>query len=116
MTHIDLVQAQKFVRQQANWPGKKLRRQLMGAALFLLIGGGYAAWHASAKPTPQAASPAMPVSVASLQAQKVEPFAEFSGRIDAVDYAEIRPQVTGRITEVRFKDGQDVKAGDVLFV
>ena len=116
MTHIDLVQAQNFVRQQANWPAKKLRRQLMGAAFFLLIGGGYAAWHASATPAPQAAPPAMPVSVASLQAQKVEPFAEFSGRIDAVDYAEIRPQVAGRITEVRFKDGQDVKAGDVLFV
>jgi membrane fusion protein, multidrug efflux system len=33
-----------------------------------------------------------------------------------VDYAEIRPQVAGRITEIRFKDGQQVKAGDVLFV
>ena len=30
--------------------------------------------------------------------------------------AEIRPQVTGRITEIRFKDGQQVKAGDLLFV
>ena len=92
MTHIDLVQAQNFVRQQANWPTKRLRRQLMGAAFFLLIGGGYAAWHASAKPAPEAAPPAMPVAVESLQAQKVEPFAEFSGRIDAVDYAEIRPR------------------------
>jgi multidrug efflux system membrane fusion protein len=34
----------------------------------------------------------------------------------AVDYAEIRPEVSGRITEVRFQDGQDVKAGDILFV
>jgi multidrug efflux system membrane fusion protein len=33
-----------------------------------------------------------------------------------VDYAEIRPEVSGRITEIRFKDGQDVKAGDILFV
>src|SRR5580765_3055690 len=32
MTHLDLAQAQHFVRQQANWPAKKLRRQLMGAA------------------------------------------------------------------------------------
>jgi multidrug efflux system membrane fusion protein len=46
----------------------------------------------------------------------VNPFAEFSGRISAVDYAEIRPQVSGRITEIRFKDGQQVKAGDILFV
>jgi multidrug efflux system membrane fusion protein len=34
----------------------------------------------------------------------------------AVDFAEIRPEVSGRITEVRITDGQAVKAGDVLFV
>ena len=59
---------------------------------------------------------ALPVTVATLAAQTVSPFAEFSGRITAVNYAEIRPQVTGRITEVRFTDGQRVNAGDVLFV
>jgi multidrug efflux system membrane fusion protein len=116
MTHLDLAQAQQFVRQQANWPAKRLRRQLTGAALFLLIGGGYAIWHASAKPAAPAAPPPAAVSVATLQAQTIKPFAEFSGRIDPVDYAEIRPQVAGRITEIRFQDGQQVKAGDVLFV
>ncbi len=34
----------------------------------------------------------------------------------AVDSAEIRPQVSGRITEIRFQDGQTVQAGAVLFV
>lgn len=34
----------------------------------------------------------------------------------AVDSAEIRPQASGLITQVRFKDGQKVKAGDVLVV
>jgi len=33
-----------------------------------------------------------------------------------VDFAEIRPEVSGRITAVRITDGQTVKAGDVLFV
>ncbi|MGC1444245.1 MAG: efflux RND transporter periplasmic adaptor subunit, partial [Xanthobacteraceae bacterium] len=56
------------------------------------------------------------VSVGLVKPQSVHPFAEFSGRIDAVDYAEIKPQVTGRITEIHFKDGQHVDAGDVLFV
>jgi len=116
MTHLDLVQAQHFVRQQANWPAKKLRRQIFGASLLLLSGGGYAFYHANAKPAPQAAPPAVPVAVESLQGQKAETFAEFSGRINAVDYAEIRPQVAGRITEIRFKDGQQVKTGDILFV
>jgi multidrug efflux system membrane fusion protein len=63
-----------------------------------------------------AAPAAVAVSVGLLKPQSVKPFAEFSGRIDAVNYAEIRPQVTGRITEIRFTDGQRVNAGDVLFV
>jgi multidrug efflux system membrane fusion protein len=117
MTHLDLIQAQTFLRQKANQPAKKLRRQATGAALFLLIGGGYALYHAAgAKSEPEAQPAAMPVAVERLKPQTVKPFAEFSGRINAVDYAEIRPQVAGRITEIRFKDGQEVKAGDVLFV
>jgi len=117
MTHIDLAQAQSFLRQQANSPAQKLRRQLTGAALFLLMAGGYGLYHASAKSAPQPQAPvASPVAVETLKPQTVKPFAEFSGRIAAVDYAEIRPQVAGRITEIRFRDGQEVKAGDILFV
>ena len=115
MTHIDIFQTQKFLSQQGT-SAKTLRRQAVGAALFLLLGGGYALYHANAKPAPQPAPVASPVTVATLAPQTVKPFAEFSGRIVAVDYAEIRPQVSGRITEIRFKDGQQVKAGDVLFV
>ena len=63
-----------------------------------------------------AAPPLRPCRWKPCKSQTVRPFAQFSGRIDAVDYAEIRPQVAGRITEIRFKDGQEVKAGDVLFV
>jgi len=63
-----------------------------------------------------AAIPAVPVTVGLVAPQTVSPSVEFSGRINAVDYAEIRPQVSGRITEIRFQDGQKVNAGDVLFV
>ena len=117
MTHIDLAQAQTYLRQQANQPARKLRRQLTGAALFLLLAGGYGIYHASAKSAPQPQAPAAsPVTVQTVKPQTVKPFAEFSGRVQAVDYAEIRPQVAGRIAEIRFKDGQEVKAGDILFV
>jgi multidrug efflux system membrane fusion protein len=63
-----------------------------------------------------ATAAAVPVTADLLKPQNVHPFVEFSGRIDAVDFAEIRPQVAGRITEIRFHDGQRVNAGDVLFV
>jgi multidrug efflux system membrane fusion protein len=62
------------------------------------------------------ASAGVPVSVGLIKPQSVHPFAEFSGRINAVDYAQIKPQVAGRITEIRFRDGQHVNAGDILFV
>ena len=118
MTHLDLVQAHGFVGEKANKPIGALRRQATGAALLLLLGGGYALYHhsASARPALEAAPVALPVAVETVKSQTVKPYAEFSGRINAVDYAEIRPQVAGRITEIRFKDGQEVKAGDVLFV
>jgi multidrug efflux system membrane fusion protein len=58
----------------------------------------------------------VPVTVRTLAGQKVRIWSEFSGRLEAVDAAEIRPEVGGRITEVLFEDGQIVKAGDVLFV
>lgn len=63
-------------------------------------------------------APAAPqtVRVERMRPQTVRPWADFSGRISAVDYAEIRPQVSGRITEIHFRDGDRVKAGDVLFV
>jgi multidrug efflux system membrane fusion protein len=60
--------------------------------------------------------PAIPVNVRTVTPDDVTIWSEFSGRLSAVDFAEIRPQVSGRITNVRFTDGQAVKAGAVLFV
>ncbi len=57
-----------------------------------------------------------PVTVAAVDARPVRLWSEFSGRMTAVDSADIRPEVGGRITEIRFKAGQAVHAGDVLFV
>ena len=62
------------------------------------------------------AAPAVPVSVITIQEKPIRTWSEFSGRTQAVDYAEIRPEVSGRITQIKFEDGQTVKAGDVLFV
>jgi len=56
------------------------------------------------------------VAVNQVEPKTVSPYAEFSSRINAVDYAEIRPQVSGRITEIRFHDGEHVNAGDILLV
>ena len=59
---------------------------------------------------------AIPVGTQNVHSQQVQLWSEFSGRLTAVDAAEVRPEVGGRITEVRFKDGDIVKAGDILLV
>ena len=101
---------------------KKRRRLAVVAVLFAGVAIALAAGSASkymhdaqAKTAPAAAA-GVSVTVSHLEPQTVKAFAEFSGRINAVDYAEIRPQVSGRITEIRFHDGEHVSAGDVLII
>ncbi|MBV9490417.1 MAG: efflux RND transporter periplasmic adaptor subunit, partial [Verrucomicrobia bacterium] len=38
------------------------------------------------------------------------------GRITSPESVDVKPQVSGRVTEVHFNDGQEVKKGDLLFV
>ncbi|HUB68502.1 MAG TPA: efflux RND transporter periplasmic adaptor subunit, partial [Candidatus Methylacidiphilales bacterium] len=83
---------------------------LIGTAIASRLKDNPAALAAASTPPPAS------VTVRTLQPEKTRVWTEFSGRMQAVDYAEIRPQVSGRITDVRFKDGQNVKAGDILFV
>ncbi len=58
----------------------------------------------------------MPVDVTIIKEEPVRIWKNFSGRLTAVDFVEIRPQASGLITDVRFKDGQLVNKGDVLYV
>jgi membrane fusion protein, multidrug efflux system len=64
----------------------------------------------------QAAPPQVPeVVVVTVQPQRVELATELPGRTSAYLVAEIRPQVNGIIQKRLFKEGSDVKAGQVLY-
>lgn len=56
------------------------------------------------------------VSVATVLERQVTNFQEFTGRIEAVERVELRPRVSGYIESVAFREGAEVKKGDVLFV
>lgn len=113
----ELARVEKFIGQPIG-PSNRLKRHVfLGvAALALMAGASLFVLHSKSGDAAVPAVQALPVTAERLQPQTVRPFAQFSGRINAVDYAEIRPQVSGRITEIRFHDGQKVKAGDILFV
>ncbi|MEJ0068499.1 MAG: hypothetical protein WDO24_06985 [Pseudomonadota bacterium] len=89
------------------------RAAIMTAILAVLVAGGiYGKRLASpSQAEPVAAAPAVGVVVQTLAEQKVRVWSEFSGRLHAVDSAEIRPEVVGRVTAVLFEDGQSVKGG-----
>jgi multidrug efflux system membrane fusion protein len=107
---VDLARIQQYLGGAGGRPVAQLKRRVFfgAVAVALLGGGGAALYHATAKSAPAApaAAPvAVPVTTEIVKPRRVSPWAEFSGRIDAVDYAELRPEVSGRIAEIRFRDG-----------
>jgi len=98
----------------------RIKSTLVGTALVLGVGaGGFGILsdRATAEARPAPAEPAaLPVAVAVMEENPVRLWSDFSARLQAVDEVTLRPEVSGRITEVRFEDGAAVAAGEVLFV
>src|SRR5437899_3048036 len=63
-----------------------------------------------------AQEPPLPVNVVTAIEKEVNEWDEFTGRLEAVEFVEIRPRVSGYITEIRFNAGAIVKKGDLLYV
>lgn len=59
--------------------------------------------------------PAAPVSVAPAVSREVTDREEFSGRLEASEFVELRPRVAGTIDRVHFTDGALVTKGQLLF-
>lgn len=61
-------------------------------------------------------SPLLDVEVANVLSRSVQVWDEFNGRVRAVPTVELRPRVSGYIDRVAYKEGSEVKPGDLLFV
>ena len=59
--------------------------------------------------------PAPAVTVMTLKSESVPMVVELPGRTSPTLIAELRPQVTGIVTERAFNEGSEVKAGQVLY-
>lgn len=86
---------------------------LLAAAPLLLTACGNDAANATAT---QGAPPAPQVTVAEVVERSITDFAEFSGRVEAIERVELRPRVSGYVESVAFREGAEVKKGEVLFV
>src|SRR5881398_3933263 len=58
----------------------------------------------------------LPVNVVTVIEKEVNEWDEFTGRLETVESVEIRPRVSGYITEIRFEAGAIIKKGDLLYV
>lgn len=65
---------------------------------------------------PPAAPPAATVTVSQPVSRRIFDQDEYAGRFEAIEQVDVRARVSGYLTEIHFKDGQDVKEGDLLFV
>src|ERR1700743_2092536 len=122
MSHIaELIRRDAFQTAPASTRNSKLLSFLKkhpvqgGIAAALLLGLG-AVTQGRGEAPPAAPPPPPAVTVASVHPEAIRVWSDFSGRLTAVNAAQIRPEVSGRITEIRFKDGQQVHAGDILMV
>ena len=83
------------------------------------LGAAIAAGSGCARSTaagPGQAPPPPTVSVAPVEQKEIVEWEEFTGRVEAVEAVDVRPRISGHLQEVKFKSGQMVKKGDVLFV
>lgn len=106
----------------------RARRRVVSLAVTALIlaGLGYIGWSAmqnSGQPARQGgpfgtpagrADIAVPVLAATPRIEDVPVYLDGVGTVRALNTVTVRAQVDGRLVSVNFKEGQDVKAGDVL--
>jgi len=59
--------------------------------------------------------PPAPVTVATVVTQDVPTYLDAIGKTVARELVAIQPQVSGRIVQIHFTDGADVKKNDMLF-
>lgn len=64
---------------------------------------------------PPAAATAVNVQVAKPLAKRLTDWDEFTGRLIARERVEVRARVSGYLTKVSFKEGTEVKEGELLF-
>jgi RND family efflux transporter MFP subunit len=59
--------------------------------------------------------PPAQVTLSAVETRKLVEWEEFTGRVEATEMVELRPRVSGYITEVHFEAGALVKEGEILF-
>lgn len=83
---------------------------------FALAGAAFIAVSGCGKKAPQMAHSAPEVQVSRPIKKTFEVWDEYTARVEPLEFVELRSRVSGYLEKIFFKEGQIVKAGDLLFV
>jgi RND family efflux transporter MFP subunit len=86
-----------------------MRMILLGLSIAILAAG----CGQNGEPPPPPKPPEVKYALA--ESQEVIDYEDFTGRTDAIKMVEVRARATGYLDKINFKDGDDVKAEQVLF-
>jgi membrane fusion protein, multidrug efflux system len=92
----------------------RLRTVLIGIAA-VGAASGILMWKLSNRPVPANAPPEVPVTEGIAEGKTIPVYVKGLGTVQAYNTVNVRTQVSGQITKVFFREGQEVKAGDPLF-
>ncbi|MBS9478062.1 efflux RND transporter periplasmic adaptor subunit [Ancylobacter radicis] len=97
-------------------PGRRLTLML-GASVMVALAGGAALWAVSTRThaTPPAPAP-VPVEMTQVVRRDVPVFLTSVGTVQPFNSVTVRSRVDGELQQVLFKEGQDVRKGDLLAV
>ena len=85
------------------------------AVTALLVAAALLAAACSRSTTASLTAPTVPVSVATVEQKTVPVEVRAIGAVEAYSTVSIKAQVAAELTAVHFQEGQDVRAGDLLF-
>ena len=103
---------ERVIHSTAN---RRRRRRVVWLLLAVcVIAIAYYVWHKPTKKDESHKRPQAPVTVAPVTKRDVPVYLNALGTIQANNAVTIRTQVDGQLMTINFREGQDVKAGDVL--
>jgi membrane fusion protein (multidrug efflux system) len=73
-------------------------------------------WSAVAAPPDEGGGPPPLVTVTAVTERDVNPPAEYVGHVEAMQSVDLQARVDGFLEQVKFREGSDVNAGDILYV
>ena len=111
---LDAPRCHPGLVEAGDWkvPGSR-RKECLRYAKLALVCLTAAGCHRTAPPAPR---PPPAVTVNQPAQREVVEWDEYPGWLEATDMVEVRARLSGYLESVHFKDGADVKKGDLLFV